>query len=42
MKLRDKDGHIVETKNEFVIHQLLKYGAVEIKDKPKPKEKKEV
>lgn len=38
MKLKDKDGHIVETSNEFVISQLLKYGAVEVKTQTKPKE----
>lgn len=35
MKMKDKDGHIVETSNEFVIGQLLKYGAIEVKEKPK-------
>lgn len=38
MKLKDRDGHIVETSNEFVINQLLKYGAVEVKETTKPKE----
>lgn len=43
MKLKDRDGHIVETSNEFVINQLLKYGAVEVKPSAKPKEtRKEV
>lgn len=43
MKLKDKDGHILETTNEFVINQLLKYGAVEVKQTAKPKEtRKEV
>lgn len=39
MKLKDRDGHIVETSNEFVIAQLLKYGAVEVKETTKAKEK---
>lgn len=41
MKLRDRDGHIVETNNEFVIYQLLKHGAVEIKTKTKETKKGE-
>lgn len=42
MKLKDKDGHIVETSNQFVIEQLVKYGAVEVKEAQKPKDKKGV
>lgn len=42
MKLKDRDGHIVVTNNEFVIQQMLKYGAVEIKEEQKQKRKKEV
>ena len=30
MKLRDKDGHVLETTNRFVIEQLLKHGAQEV------------
>lgn len=35
MKLKSKTGRIVETDNEMVIEQLIKYGAVPIQDKPK-------
>jgi hypothetical protein len=38
MKLKDKNGRILETENQFVIDQLIKYGAVEIKSEP-PKTK---
>lgn len=31
MKLKDKAGRVLETTNPFVIEQLLKHGAVEIK-----------
>lgn len=43
MKLKDSKGRILETDNKFVIDQLLKYGAVEVKEQAKPKEtRKEV
>lgn len=34
-----KDGCLLETTNEFVIEQLLKYGGKEVKEK-KPKSNK--
>lgn len=41
MKLR-QNGLVLETDNEFVIEQLLKYGAEEVKEqKPKKGKKKE-
>lgn len=43
MKLIDRDGHVVETNNDFVIAQLLKHGAREYipPKKRKSKEKDE-
>lgn len=40
MKLKLNDGSVVETKNKFVIEQMLKHGAKEVEDKPKKKTSK--
>lgn len=40
MKIK-KDGCIYTTNNQFVIEQMLKYGGVEVKEKPKPTQKKQ-
>lgn len=41
MKLRDKDGHVLETANRFVIEQLLKHGAQEVVERTARQQQKD-